>query len=201
MIARAGSAAAGAVRSPSWPRRVGARARRADRVQDRVQVQPTRPVSRRRRAQTALAIDDPLAVFGFVLGQLPERVQVIRPRIISISGSRIAACPTPAISGSRPPTATRARSISPTASSRPTGIRIRRHITSCWAAEQGVTVEKAGAAHLSGDACAAKSVTFVLNDLSKVKPPAGTDKARRDVPRAGLRRVRRSAFSWCSTRG
>ena len=53
-------------------------------------------------------------------------------------------------------------------------------------AEQGVTVEKA--APLTYRVThAGKTVTFVLNDLSAVKPPPGALQGGRDIPRAGVR--------------
>ena len=79
-----------------------------------------------------VTIDDPLAVFAAVLKNLPERVQVYPTEnyfyfrftqngVVYVGNIRLA-----------PPTATRARSISPTTNSRPIGMPIRKIVMRCW---------------------------------------------------------------------
>ena len=119
----------------------------------------------------------------------------IRPRTTTTSASSTTACATPATSGSRPPTATRARCISLTARSRPTGTANRAESARrARRSARASSVREARAARLSRVAHGGKSVTFALNDLSQVKPPAGHAAAGRDVSRADLRRVRHPFF-------
>ena len=117
-----------------------------------------------------LAIDDPLAVFGAVLKNLPERVQVYPTEnyfyfrftqngVVYAGNIRLAA-------------ADRDQGkVNFAYNEQPTDWNAdpkNRHAV--LGAEQGVTVEKA--APLTYRVThAAKTVTFVLNDLSGVKPP------------------------------
>ena len=125
---------------------------------------------------STLAIDDPVAVFAYVLGQLPERVQVyptenyyyfrfIHNGVTYAGNIRLA-------------TANRDRGeVNFSYNEQPADWNEdspNRH--AALGAAQGVTVERlaplvyrvALSPSLGG-----KSVTFVLNDLSQVRPPAG----------------------------
>ena len=125
---------------------------------------------------STLAIDDPVAVFAYVLGQLPERVQVyptenyyyfrfIHNGVPYAGNIRLAAAnrdqgevnfsynEQPADWNEDPP---------------------NRH--AALGAAQGVTVEKLAPLVYRialSQSLGGKSVTFALNDLSQVKPPAG----------------------------
>jgi hypothetical protein len=121
---------------------------------------------------SALAIGDPLAVFSYVLGQLPPRVQVyptenyfyfrfIHGGVPYGGNIRLAAA-------DRDP-----GKVNFASNALPTDWDANpenRHAV--LGSEQGVTVEKAGTLTYRVSH-AGKTVTFVLNDLSQVKPPDG----------------------------
>jgi hypothetical protein len=118
-----------------------------------------------------VALDDPLAVFGAVLKNLPERVQVYPTEnyfyfrftqngAVIVGNIRLAAADRDngkvSFAYNEQPTDWNAEPKSP-------------HVV--LGAEQGVTVEKTGPlAYRIGHA--GKTVTFALNDLSAVKPPS-----------------------------
>jgi len=123
-----------------------------------------------------LTIDDTLAVFNAVLKNLPERVQVYpTENYFYFSFSHNAAIYTGNI---RLAAADRDRGkVNFAYSERPTDWNANpknRHAV--LGAEQGVTVEKAGPLTYRVTQ-AGKTVTFTLNDLSKVKPPPESIKA------------------------
>jgi hypothetical protein len=122
--------------------------------------------------QTALDIDDPMAVFGFVLSRLPERVKVYPTENYYYFGFTHG--------GIR-----YAGNIRLDASNRDDGKADFAYFedTAQWYEEspirhvvldssRGVTVEKVEAL-LYRVSHQGKSVTFALNDLAHVKPPAG----------------------------
>jgi hypothetical protein len=121
---------------------------------------------------TALAIDDPAAVFAYVLSQLPERVKVYPTenyyyfrfvhRGVSYSGNiRLAV-------------ADRDRGVLHFAYGEDvTGWNLEpKEWYAALGAAQNVTVERT-ASLVYRVAHGGKSVTFALNDLSQVRPPAG----------------------------
>ena len=123
-----------------------------------------------------LAIDDPLAVFGAVLKNLPERVQVYptenyfyfrftQKGAVYAGNIRLAA-------------ADRDRGkVNFAYNQQPTDWNADpKNHHAVLGPEQGVTVEKAGPLSYRVSH-AGKTVTFALNDLSKVKPPPETIKA------------------------
>jgi hypothetical protein len=125
---------------------------------------------------SALAIDDPLAVFSYVLGQLPPRVQVYPTE--NYFYFRFVHNGVPYAGNIRLAAADRdqgkvnfAYNEQPTDWNRDPS---NRHAV--LGAGQGVTVEKIGTLTYRVSH-AGTSVTFVLNDLSQVKPPAGFLKA------------------------
>ncbi len=139
-------------------------------AQDRVQVQSNEPGAAEGSPPVAFAIDDPIAVFAYVLGQLPEHVQItptenyfylrFTRRGVSYAGNiRLAA-------------ADRDQGkVNFAYSEQPTDWNPDpKNHHAVLGREQGVSVERTGSLTYRV-AHAAKTVTFVLNDLSKVKPP------------------------------
>ena len=126
--------------------------------------------------QTALAIDYPLAVFGYVLDQLPEHVQVTPTE--NYFYLRFTHRGVPYTGNIRLAAADRDQGkVNFAYSEQPTDWNPNpKNHQAVLGREQGVTVEKAGPLTYRV-AFRAKDVTFVLNDLSKVKPPPGAIKA------------------------
>ena len=125
---------------------------------------------------SALAIADPLAVFSYVLGQLPPRVQVYPTE--NYFYFRFFHNGVPYVGNIRLAAADRDQGkVNFAYSEQPTEWNSdpkTRHTV--LGAEQKVTVEKVAALtyRVSHEG---KAVTFVLNDLSQVKPPANFLKA------------------------
>ncbi len=122
---------------------------------------------------TALNVDDPMAVFGFVMAQLPERVKIYPTENYYYFGFTH--------NGIR-----YAGNIRLDASNRDDGKADFAYFedTAQWyddtpvkhlviGAAQGVTIEKVERL-VYRVSYQSKSVVFALNDLSNVKPPAGT---------------------------
>jgi hypothetical protein len=146
-----------------------------ERVQDRVQVQSNEPAAAEASPQIALAIDDPVAVFGFVFGQLPEHVQITPTENyfylrftrggVSYAGNiRLAAADR---DQGKVHFAYSEQPIDWNPDPKTYHVVLGR--------EHGIAVDKAGPLTYRVTR-GAKSVSFVLNDLSKVKPPAGAIK-------------------------
>ena len=145
-------------------------------AQDRVSPPASEPAVAEASPQSTLAIEDPVAVFAYLLGQLPEHVQINPTE--NYFYLRFAHRGAPY-----------AGNIRLAATDRDQG-KVNfayNELPSDWnpqpksfhivlGREQGVTVEKT-APLTYRVAHAGKSVTFVLNDLSRVKPPAVAVKA------------------------
>ncbi len=145
-------------------------------AQERAPPQPSEPAAADALRQAALAIDDPLAVFGHVLGQLPEHVQVSPTE--NYFYLRFTHRGVPYAGNIRLAAADRDQGkVNFAYSEQPTDWNPNpKNHRAVLGREQGVTVEKAGPLTYRV-AFGSKDVTFVLNDLSKVRPPPGTIKA------------------------
>jgi hypothetical protein len=123
-----------------------------------------------------VAIDDPLAVFGAVVKNLPERVQVYPTE--NYFYFRFTQKGTVYAGNIRLAAADRDQGkVKFSYSERPTDWNADpKNRQAVLGPEQGVTVEKVGPLTYRVSH-AAKTVTFVLNDLAAVKPPAETIRA------------------------
>ena len=121
--------------------------------------------------QSTLDVKDPMAVFKFVFGKLPERVRSTRPRTTTTSNSSIAASGMPATCASPSSTATRASAFAYFEGLRSGTVINREQAQHPRRDRRGVAVEKLDA--LAYRVRRRQDRVFALNDLRDVKPPPG----------------------------
>jgi hypothetical protein len=166
MIAQAG------IMVLAWLAGSGAAAFAQARAQDRIHLHTNETEIGEVLRDGGVSLEDPLAVFGVVLKNLPERVQVYPTE--NYLYFRFTQNGTVYVGNIRLAAAERDRGkLNFAYNEQPTDWNVdpKSH-HAVLGAEQGVTVEKAGPL-IYRVTHAGRTVTFVLNDLSAVKPPPG----------------------------